>query len=461
LPNDLFDKGGALDVLRAQSIAIQTGNKNTLVNDKSLFAWVVEKEEIAESGDCNLTGDKYKRDLYVRLQSITQNLEKIFKPYKETLKQIQKQTEPYRKLTEQLQKQAEQVSRVFASLMFQEAQKSIQKVVEQMQKAFKNVDFQQIIKQQKKLQEELKKRQKWGMVKLEEILEYEQPTKYIVESVNYNDSFKTPVLTAGKTFILGYTNEREGIMPANKLPVIIFDDFTTAIKFVDFPFKVKSSAMKILHIDQKKADPRFLFQLMKTIKFRHDDHKRYWISEFSKIKIPLPPFEVQKEIAEQIEVKQNAINHAKEIIKNLERERRYFSQEIGKLEDIELVELGEVCEIQSGGTPKRNEKKYWNGYIPWLGSAVCKDKKVYEAKEFITEEGLNNSSTRLFKINTTLLALVGATIGKTALLKLEASTNQNIAGLYPKNENQLDPIYLFLAVQSQYQKFLDLGDGKF
>lgn len=461
LPNDLFDKGGALDVLRAQSIAIQTGNKNTLVNDKSLFAWVVEKEEIAESGDCNLTGDKYKRDLYVRLQSITQNLEKIFKPYKETLKQIQKQTEPYRKLTEQLQKQAEQVSRVFASLMFQEAQKSIQKVVEQMQKAFKNVDFQQIIKQQKKLQEELKKRQKWGMVKLEEILEYEQPTKYIVESVNYNDSFKTPVLTAGKTFILGYTNEREGIMPANKLPVIIFDDFTTAIKFVDFPFKVKSSAMKILHIDQKKADPRFLFQLMKTIKFRHDDHKRYWISEFSKIKIPLPPLEVQKEIAEQIEVKQNAINHAKEIIKNLERERRYFSQEIGKLEDIELVELGEVCEIQSGGTPKRNEKKYWNGYIPWLGSAVCKDKKVYEAKEFITEEGLNNSSTRLFKINTTLLALVGATIGKTALLKLEASTNQNIAGLYPKNENQLDPIYLFLAVQSQYQKFLDLGDGKF
>jgi len=89
--------------------------------------------------------------------------------------------------------------------------------------------------------------QKWPLVELEEVLDYEQPTKYIVKSVDYNDSYKTPVLTAGKTFILGYTNENDGIFPEKKLPVIIFDDFTTAIKFVDFPFKIKSSAMKILH----------------------------------------------------------------------------------------------------------------------------------------------------------------------------------------------------------------------
>ncbi|MCK5450621.1 MAG: N-6 DNA methylase [Candidatus Omnitrophica bacterium] len=200
---------------------------------------------------------------------------------------------------------------------------------------------------------EVYKNVKWEMVELGEVLEYEQPTKYIVESVNYDNSFKTPVLTAGKTFILGYTNETEGIMPADKLPVIIFDDFTTAIKFVDFPFKVKSSAMKILHTNQKRADAKFLFQVMKTIEFRHDEHKRYWISEFSKIKIPLPPIEVQKEIVEQIEVKQNAINHAKEIIKNLERERRYFGQELRKLKDVEMVELREVCEFN----PKKSEIK--------------------------------------------------------------------------------------------------------
>ena len=87
-----------------------------------------------------------------------------------------------------------------------------------------------------------------------ELLSYEQPTKYIVDSTEYNDSFKTPVLTAGKTFILGYTNEKDNIF--DQLPVIIFDDFTTATKYVDFKFKVKSSAMKILHINKELVLPR-------------------------------------------------------------------------------------------------------------------------------------------------------------------------------------------------------------
>jgi len=165
------------------------------------------------------------------------------------------------------------------------------------------------------------KKQKWPMVELGEVLDYEQPTKYIVKSVNYDDSYKTPVLTAGKTFVLGHTNEKEGVFPANKLPVIIFDDFTTAIKFVDFPFKVKSSAMKILHAKKDKADVRFLFELMKTIKFRHEQHKRYWISEYSKIKIPLPPLKVQKEILQRIKNKQEIINDARELIAKTERER--------------------------------------------------------------------------------------------------------------------------------------------
>ena len=69
---------------------------------------------------------------------------------------------------------------------------------------------------------------------------YEQPTKYIVNSTKYDDTYKTPVLTAGQTFVLGYTDETQGIYPASKEnPVIIFDDFTGAFKWVDFPFKVK------------------------------------------------------------------------------------------------------------------------------------------------------------------------------------------------------------------------------
>ena len=138
-----------------------------------------------------------------------------------------------------------------------------------------------------------KKNIKYPMVELGEVLDYEQPTKYIVDSVDYDDKYKTPVLTAGKTFVLGYTNEKNGIFQ-EKLPVIIFDDFTTATKFVDFPFKVKSSAMKILHADKTKVNIKFIFRAMQRIVFPINEHKRYWISEYSKIKIPLPPIEVQK-----------------------------------------------------------------------------------------------------------------------------------------------------------------------
>ncbi len=184
-----------------------------------------------------------------------------------------------------------------------EVQKDIVAQIETKQNAINHA--QEIIKNLEQERgyfgKELSKLENIKWVELGDVCEYEQPTKYIVESVNYDNSFKTPVLTAGKTFILGYTNEIKGIMPAKKLPVIIFDDFTTAIKFVDFPFKIKSSAMKILHIDKTKVVPRYLFEIMKTIKFRHSEHKRYWISEFSKIKISLPPLAVQKKLVAEVE----------------------------------------------------------------------------------------------------------------------------------------------------------------
>ena len=141
----------------------------------------------------------------------------------------------------------------------------------------------------------------WQVKKLGEVLDYEQPTKYLVSSTDYKNEYPIPVLTAGKSFLLGNTNEESGIFPKDKLPVIIFDDFTTAIKFVDFPFKVKSSAMKILHAKKSMTDIRFMFYKMLTIKFPHNQHKRYWISECAKIEIPLPPLAAQKQIVERLD----------------------------------------------------------------------------------------------------------------------------------------------------------------
>ena len=158
---------------------------------------------------------------------------------------------------------------------------------------------------------------KWQMVPLGEILEYEQPTKYIVKSVDYEDSFNTPVLTAGKTFILGYTNEVDGIF-RDDLPVIIFDDFTTSIKYVDFPFKVKSSAMKILKAREDRAHIRYVYYAMQNIHFPFTEHKRYWISEYSKIEIPLPSLEEQRKILSQIDLLERQIEESRTQIEELE-----------------------------------------------------------------------------------------------------------------------------------------------
>ena len=133
----------------------------------------------------------------------------------------------------------------------------------------------------------------WTVCRLEQIINYEQPTAYIVNSTTYDDSYLTPVLTAGKSFIIGYTNETAGIY--SNLPCIIFDDFTTDSKKVDFPFKVKSSAMKILKI-HKDIEIDYVAMFMSITRLVGDTHKRYWISEYSKLEIPIPPKAEQKRI---------------------------------------------------------------------------------------------------------------------------------------------------------------------
>ncbi|MDB8920086.1 restriction endonuclease subunit S [Parabacteroides merdae] len=139
----------------------------------------------------------------------------------------------------------------------------------------------------------------WCECQLENIVKYEQPQAYIVKSTDYDDRYLTPVLTAGKSFIIGYTNETEGIY--QNTPCIIFDDFTTDSKLVDFPFKVKSSAMKILRVADS-IEIEYVAMFMNITRLIGDTHKRYWISEYSKLCIPIPPKEEQKRITNAVNV---------------------------------------------------------------------------------------------------------------------------------------------------------------
>lgn len=168
----------------------------------------------------------------------------------------------------------------------------------------------------------------WTEYALEDLLSYEQPTPYIVESTDYSDNYKIPVLTAGKSFIIGYTNETNGIY--DKLPVIIFDDFTTSTQYVSFPFKVKSSAMKILTANTDLVLPKFIFYRMQIIEFDHSTHKRYWIQQYSKIKVKIPSLPEQEKIVAKIEELFSELDNGVETLKKTKQQLVMYRQAVLK-----------------------------------------------------------------------------------------------------------------------------------
>lgn len=199
-------------------------------------------------------------------------------------------------------------------------------------------------------------------VSIGEVVNYEQPSKYIVKSTQYDDNYSTPVLTAGQSFILGYTSETDGVYNASKEnPVIIFDDFTGAFKWVDFPFKVKSSAMKMLLADNERTILRYIYHVMGNINFSSDEHKRLWISIYSTFKIPLPPLPVQQKI---VRILDSFTELTDELNRTLEAEltaRRkqyeYYRDELLTFgNDVPMVKLGNIAtDIYRGAGVKRDE----------------------------------------------------------------------------------------------------------
>ena len=248
--------------------------------------------------------------------------------------------------------------------------------------------------------------------KVGEIADYEQPSKYLVKSTDYNDDFEIPVLTAGQTFILGYTNEIEGIYSASKdKPVIIFDDFTGAFKWVDFPFKAKSSAMKMITAKENVLI-RYLYHLMGFLNYSSDEHKRLWISVYSELQVPVPPLEVQREI---VHVLDSFTLLTAELTAELTARKKQYGYYRDNLlsfsgnADVKNVPLGDIAKFVYGYTDKAKE----------TGSArfvritdISEDGRLnpYDAKYVdLTEE----SKKYLLAKGDLLLARTGATYGKT------------------------------------------------
>lgn len=198
---------------------------------------------------------------------------------------------------------------------------------------------------------------------LGELLDYEQPGPYIIRSTEYDDKYPTPVLTAGQSFILGYTDETDGIYKASKEnPTLIFDDFTTSYHWVEFDFKVKSSAMKMLR-PRKDVDVvfRYVYYAMLGIDYKPEEHTRQWISRYANFEIPFPPISVQKEIVRILDTFANLIDNINAEIKERQRQfelalNTYFEADNKK---VKIADIGTITrgrrfvrtDIMEQGTP--------------------------------------------------------------------------------------------------------------
>ena len=209
----------------------------------------------------------------------------------------------------------------FLSLIDERIQCQI-KIIEEL-KSFKSAVSKKIFSQELRFKDDNGEDfAEWEEKKLGECLDYEQPTKYLVTSTEYEDKYETPVVTAGKTFILGYTNETTGIFEQD-LPVIIFDDFTTSTQFVNFPFKAKSSAMKILKATEG-LNTRFIYEALQMINYEIGGHGRHWISVYEKLEILIPSYPEQAKIADFLTRIDEKIELETSLLQQLKLQKQYF-----------------------------------------------------------------------------------------------------------------------------------------
>lgn len=284
---------------------------------------------------------------------------------------------------------------------------------------------------------------------LGELVAYEQPSKYLVDSTAYSNKFSTPVLTAGQTFILGYTDEFTGIYPASReSPVVIFDDFTTAFKWVDFPFKAKSSAMKMLTGKRSElASLRYIYYAMQTIAYAPHDHARQWIGTYSKFRIPVPPLEVQREIVRILDrfARLESELEAELVARKAQYEHYRSELLMFDLDEVESVELATAFETRNGYTPAKSDQTNWvNGTVPWLRMEDIREngRVLDRALQMIPEKAVKGG--RKFPANSLIFA-TSATIGEHALVTVPYVSNQRFTAIWPKLEyvDRFDMKFLF------------------
>ncbi|MBZ1516401.1 restriction endonuclease subunit S [Leuconostoc mesenteroides] len=307
----------------------------------------------------------------------------------------------------------------------------------------------------------------WEERKLGEIFNYEQPTKYIVKSTEYDDNFNTPVLTAGKSFLLGYTDEISGIKNATvENPVVIFDDFTTGSHYVDFPFKIKSSAMKLLSLNDNSDNFYFMFNTLKNIKYVPQSHERHWISKFSSFEIYKPSQEEQQKIGSFFKHLDDTIALHQRKLDLLKEQKKGFLQKMfpkngakipelrfaGFADDWEERKLGEHAKYRRGSFPQPYGNKEWydgEGAMPFVQVVDVTNKLtlVENTKQKISKLAQSKS---VFVPKGTVVVTLQGSIGRVAITQYDSFVDRTLL-IFEDYEKETNERFWAYTIQKKFE----------
>lgn len=269
-----------------------------------------------------------------------------------------------------------------------------------------------------------------------------------------------------------FNSQRRGIIQQGDVLVVKDGATTGRVTFVstdNFPYKkaLVNEHVFILRPNNSAINPKFLFYYLfgkngqkQILDNFHGSAQGGINTQFvKKVILLLPPLLIQKYIVAILEKAEKVKANGDNTEKLLDEYLKSVFNEMFYNKGFEIKKLDEICETSSGGTPSRAKKEYWeNGKISWIKSGDLNKDKIIEVDEFITELGLKNSSAKYIEPNTVLIAMYGATAGKTSISKIKATTNQAVCALVPKNKN-LDSLYLLFWLRSKYKYIVSLSFG--
>ena len=302
--------------------------------------------------------------------------------------------------------------------------------------------------------------------KLGDLLDFEQPTQYLVKSTEYDDAYDTPVLTAGQSLLLGYTDEKDGIYKADKKsPTIIFDDFTTSFHWIDYSFKVKSSAMKMLR-PKMNVCFRYVFYAMKCIGFIPGGHQRHWISKYSQFEIPYPSLQEQERIVGILDTFTASIDNLKVQIEQRRKQYEHYRDQLLDLEGkegVEMKKLGEVtspdCSLSYGIVQPGDDIE--DG-VPVVRPIDLTGLFVYRKGLKKTTYEISDSYKRTILSGDEILFCVRGTTGVMSLASTELKGCNVTRGIVPISfKNNLTKIFVFYVLKSHnlQRKIADKTNG--